>query len=97
MRKRYFLPTLEMREYSLLIQNKEWRKPCRTMALGVIKISRLQDVASTRLPTRRAHRRVTAITIRQSRDYHCTRETPASLPSPPPGLFLFRTTCSWSP
>jgi phasin len=54
-------------------------------------MSRLQDVTSTRLPTCRAHRTVTAITIRQSRDDHCTRETPASTKPPPPGLFLFRT------
>ena len=37
---------------------------------------------------RRTPRRVAAITIRQSRDDHCTRETPASLPSPPAGAFL---------
>ena len=55
----------------------------------MVKISRLQDVASTPLPKRRPHRRVAAITIRQSRDDHCTRKPRPSNKPPRRGFSCF--------
>jgi hypothetical protein len=62
-------------------------RPCLGVKPDVVEISRLQDVASTPLPKRRADRRIAAITIHQSRDDHCTRK-PRPLTSPPAGAFL---------